>query len=129
MTSASVASAAAMCVMVPSPAAKRADDLDLVAGGERMRAPAARRRHDTVDRDGNAATAVDAASVQQLGDGYGCEFLVASIDANGRAHASSRAGAAKRSTAKGRMASSTSPLRIKRLTASAVTGVRRMPFR
>src|SRR5690348_13767561 len=128
MTNASAASEAGMCVMAPSPTAKRTDDLDLVAGGERMRDPATGWRHDAVDGDGHAAAAVDTATAQQLGNSSG-ELLVSSIDADDGAHASSRAGAAKRSTANGRIASSTSPLRMNRLTASAVTGVSKIPLR
>src|SRR5689334_14582004 len=103
MTSASPVSAAAMCVMAPSPATERADDLDLVARGERQRAPAARRRHHPIHRDSHAAAAVDAAQAQQLGDGCGGQLLLAAVDADACVHASSLAGAAKRSTPNGRI--------------------------
>src|SRR5260370_26153204 len=129
MTSASAASAAAMCVMAASPAAEGADDLDLVAGGERKLGPGARRCHDPIHRDGDAAAPFDAARAQQLGDiGRGQRFLAA-VDPDACAHASSFPGPAKRSMANGRIVSSTSPLRMNRLTAAAVTGVSRMPLR
>src|SRR6266851_5495921 len=117
MTSASGASAAAMCVMTPSPAAKRADDLDLIAGGERQRAPGGGRCHDPIHRDGDAAAPFDAARAQQLGDIGRGQRLLAAVDADACAHASTFAGAAKRSLANGR------------ITSSAVTGVSRMPLR
>src|SRR5260370_34062531 len=119
MTSAWAATAAATGVIAPSPAAEGADDLDLVAGGERKRGPGARRCHDPIHRDGDAAAPLDAARAQQLGDIGRGQRLLAAVDPDAWPHASSLAGAAKRSLAHGPIASSTSPLRSKRRTASA----------
>src|SRR5579883_1625878 len=129
MISASADGSVVVSAMISSPAAEGAHDLDLVARRERPLLPGAGGNHDAVHGDGDAAASLDAARAQQLADGCRGKTLVATIDADRRAHAPSIAVAAKRSMAKGRITSSTSPLRMKRLTASAVTGVSSMPLR
>src|SRR5260370_8101413 len=109
MTSAWAATAAATGVIAPSPAAEGADDLDLVAGGERKRGPGARRRHDPIHRDGDAAAPLDAARAQQLGPVPPGQPLLAAPDPATSPHPSSFPAPPTRSTPTPRTAPSTPP--------------------
>src|SRR6185312_1638744 len=110
------------------------DDLDAVAGGDLGCLPARAGQDRFVECHRDAARArVEPLRLQDVDDtgGFG-DARIGAVDADIDAHAGTVAAlrlAAKRPGRKGAMAGSISDVRMKRLIASAVIGVRRMPLR
>src|SRR5205814_8054375 len=117
-----------------SAALKRADNLDIIAGGQGRPRPFGAAHDSAVDGDSEKPSfRVNAARGEQLGDRRHRQLLLNPVDLEA-GHPASRArtgagAAATRSGENGRAVSGNRPVRTKVLTTAAVTGLNRMPLR